>query len=82
MYRITIEKIETVKTIQPHYQKLREPFEDEKEQSFYRESKNKPENPQYGYVHIEEESNVVTKVLEQTTDELDLPAVIKAINKI
>lgn len=40
-------------------------------------------NPKYGYTpEIEKEQEVVTKVFEQTVAELDLNAVIKAVNKL
>lgn len=77
MYKITIEKIETKKVTEKEYQKLREPYDNEKEQDIGNKN-----DPQYGYVDVELEKDIKTIVLEQSVENLDIPEVIKAINEI
>lgn len=46
------------------------------------ESKNPPTIEQSYYVEVDSTEKVETEVLKQCTEDLDLPAVIKAINKL
>jgi hypothetical protein len=85
-YKITIEKKQTVTQIVrgPHTQIGTK--EVEREERYYSHDADEPRTriePVYGYAPDREAEVVIeTKVLEQTVDELDLPAVIKAINKL
>jgi hypothetical protein len=70
MYKITIEKIETVKYMARDYEKIAD-------------TGNKQDNgPVYGYVEHPEERQATTTILEQTIETLDLPEVIKAVNQL
>jgi len=68
MYRVLIEKIDTVKGTSREYQKVAD-------------SGNKHDKgPMYDYVTFESESTKTTKVLEQHVEQIDMAAVIKAVN--
>ena len=70
MYKITIEKIETVVGNEDEYQKIAD-------------TGNKSDGGAvYGYVTREVERRDRTTVLEQEIDELDVKSVIRAINSL
>lgn len=69
-FRITIEKIEKVTVRDRDYQKLADTGNE------------KDGGPIYGYVNFEKETTTSITILDQRVDELDLPTVIKAVNKI
>ncbi len=70
MYKIVITKIEEVAVTKREYQRIAD-------------TGNKSDNGAvYGYVACECVQERETKVLEQGVETLDLPAVIKAVNKI
>ena len=73
MYKITIEKITSEKKVVEEYQKLREPYDDEKNKDY-------EDDRQYGYVEVNNMVHIETKVFEQQVEELDLKKVIEAIN--
>jgi cell fate (sporulation/competence/biofilm development) regulator YlbF (YheA/YmcA/DUF963 family) len=71
MYQITIIKIEQVKEIRRQYQKIADSGNEHDKGAIY------------GYVNMTDENvKKETKILEQTVEQLDLAAVIKAVNKI
>ena len=73
MYKITIEKITSEKKVVEEYQKLREPYDDEKNKDY-------EDDRQYGYVEVNNMVHIETKVFEQQVEDLDLKKVIEAIN--
>lgn len=79
-YKVTITRIKSATTLVSEWQKLRDLFPDERVNS--RREDEASLNPQYGYVSVEKEVSRAVDILEQTLDELDVPAVIKAINKL
>lgn len=70
MYKVVISKIEKVTSTKEEYEKLSE-------------TGNPRDNgAMWGYVPKNVEEEVIVTVLSQTIEEIDVPAVIKAINKI
>lgn len=68
MYRIIIEKIETVARNQSEYQQISD-------------TGNKNDGgATYGYVDVVKNIKESTQILEQVVDDLDIPTVIRAIN--
>ncbi len=67
MYKITITKIDERTFLQKKWNKFTD---------------NKDVEEQYKYVETEVTEKENTTILEQTVEDIDLPAVIKAINKI
>ena len=70
MYQVTITKIETVKSVDRSYEILAD-------------TGNERDNGrQYGYVEYPSEKSVDTKIYNQSVEDIDLQAVIKAVNNI
>ena len=68
MYRVLIEKIETVKCTGREWHKVAD-------------SGNKHDKgPVYDYVTFDSESTTTTKILEQHVEQIDMAGVIKAVN--
>ena len=74
-YKITIEKIETVKEERNEWQKLWD-------SEVFSQVESDSNLEQYAYRPVVKEITKETIVLEQTVETLDLGAVIKAINKL
>jgi hypothetical protein len=70
MYKITIQKIEKVHSTETSYEKIADSGNERDGGSVY------------GYVEYPSEKNAETSVFNQTVDDLDLQAVIKAVNNI
>lgn len=88
-YKITIEKIEAVTTTKrgEHTVIAEVPWTDKelmnRSETYYRQSEMPPLQKIYGYApSVEVTEQKSSKVLEQTVEEIDMAAVIKAINKI
>jgi hypothetical protein len=81
MYLIKIIELkkETKKT--KEWERLRDPYDDEKEQGLNSEEKRKSD-PQFDYVETEREVEVENKIYEQVVDDIDLESVITAVNDI
>lgn len=74
-YTVTITKSETTKKVVKEYERL---YDSEAFEKIY--AKN-PKADQYGYVGTEKDVTDETQVFRQVTEDLNLKAVIDAINK-
>lgn len=70
MFRIIIEEIKREKYTKKEYQKVADTGNERDGRGVYE------------YVSTEDERDVITKVLEQVRDDIDLPEIIKAVNEL
>lgn len=69
-YKITIEKTEVVKKTVSEWKQISDT------------GNPKDNGPQYGYIEIVKEQNETTHIFEQVVDEVDVPGIVLAVNKI
>lgn len=74
-YRVTIEEIKKIKTTDNEYERI---IGEAVAVKMFDKTGEKPE--EYGYVKKETEKEIEIPVYEQTVDEIDIKAVIDAVN--
>lgn len=70
MYQITIEKVEKKEAVGREYQKIAD------------SGNERDGGPRYAYVEFPSQKVIETTILRQSVEELDLAAVIKAVNNL
>ena len=86
MFKITIEEYKTIKKVAGKQWAVVSTKEVPRDPSYYDQDKSEPKtriDNVYGYTpEIEKSEEVKSTILTQEVETLDLPAVIKAINKL